>query len=209
VKKKEALNHRLYTIALAICFLLISTITGFTTETTRDSLEAEKNSGEDKLDFSLELTPADSFTFGELSLSQGDRNRMEQVESQPFVLTDVSAIPSQEQTIQAPPRISNLQNYLYTSSVITLTALNVADYLTTVRALKHKELEEANPAMKSITKNIYIFTAVKLGVAALDIYLLKKLYKKNKPLAWVLSVAANFAMSYVVANNVRMIKGVQ
>ena len=55
--------------------------------------------------------------------------------------------------------------------------------------------------MKSITKNIYLFTAVKLGVAAMDIYILKKLYKKNKPLAWVLSIAANFAMSYADQTN--------
>jgi hypothetical protein len=93
--------------------------------------------------------------------------------------------------------------------LITLTALNIADYFTTVQALKHKELEEGNPVMKPIVKNIYVFTAVKLGIAALDIYFLKNLYKKNKPLAWVLSAAANFAMSYVVANNVKMIGDVR
>jgi hypothetical protein len=209
VKKKEVHNPRFLTITLAICFVLIFTITGLATETTRNSSGTEKESGEDKLEFSLELAPANSFAIGQLDLSQLATNGLEQFESQPFVLTAVTTAPTQEQTIITPPRVSKFQNSLYTSSLITLTALNVADYITTVRALKHKELEEANPAMKPIAKNIYLFTAVKLGVAALDIYILKKLYKKNKPLAWVLSVAANFAMSYVVANNVRMMKGIQ
>lgn len=208
VKKKEAHNPRFSTIALTICFVLILTIFGQGTEIARNSSAIEENSGENKLEFSLELIPANTFSIGQLDLYPIATDGTDQLESQTFVLTGSATSPIQEQTMQAPPRISKLQNSLYTSSLITLTALNVADYITTVQALKHKELEEANPAMKPIVKNIYLFTAVKLGVAALDIYILKKLYKKNKPLAWVISVAANFAMSYVVANNVRMIKSI-
>jgi hypothetical protein len=209
VEKKEACSRRFWIIPLAICSLLIFTVAGFATETARNSLGTEKNSEEDKLEFSLELTPANSLTIGQLNLSQMTMIGSDPLESQPFVLSEPAPAPAQERIIQAPRRTSQFQNSLYTSSLITLTALNVADYLTTVRALKHKELAEANPVMQPIAKNIYVFTAVKLGVAALDIYILKKLYKKNKPLGWVLSVAANFAMSYVVANNIRMIKSVQ
>jgi hypothetical protein len=209
MEKKEVYNNRFSPIILTICSLLIFASLGFAAETARNSTGTDRNSAEDKLEFSLELTPAHSFSIGELNLSETAPNGTDQLESQPFVLTEVASAPSQQRTVQASPRISQFQNTLYTSSLITLTALNVADYITTVKALKHKELEEVNPAMKPIARNIYLFTAVKLGVAALDIYVLKKLYKKNKPLAWVLSVAANFAMSYVVANNVQMINSVQ
>ena len=209
VKKREAHNHRFWIISAALCFVFIFTVTGLAAETVWDSSESEKNSGEDKLEFSLDLTPVNSQSIGQLDRSRLAMDESRQLESRPFVLRDATASPKPNQNIQAPPRISKLQNSFYTTSLITLTALNVADYLSTVQALKHKELEEANPAMKPITQNIYLFTAVKLGVAALDIYILKNLYKKNKPLAWVLSVAANFAMSYVVANNIRMIQDVR
>ncbi len=209
VRIKEAHNPRFSTIALTICFVSIFALFGQGTEIARNSSATEENLGEVKLEFSLELMPAHTFSIGQLNLSPMAPDGTDQLESQPFVLTEVATTPVQEQTMQAPPQISNLQNSLYTSSLIALTALNVADYITTVKALKHKELEEENPAMKPIAKNIYLFTAVKLGVAALDIYILRNLYKKNKPLAWVLSVAANFAMSYVVANNLKMINSVQ
>ena len=162
-----------------------------------------------KYEFSLDLTPIDSHTTQQLHLTPLVAGEYQQSESRPFVLTEVTSSPSSPQTILAPRKSSKLQNSLYTSSLITLTALNIADYFTTMQALKHNELEEANPAMKPLVKNIYVFTAVKLGIAALDIYILKNLYKKNKPLAWLISAAANFAMSYVVANNIKMIRDVR
>jgi hypothetical protein len=189
--------------------MLIFSISGLATETVRNPLGTEKISGEEKLEFSLDLIPFSSNTIGQLDLSRLSMNESQQFEAQPFALREAGSAPPPDQIIQAPPKISKFQNSLYTSSLITLTALNVADYFSTVQALKHKELEEVNPAMKPIAKNIYLLTAVKLGVAALDIYILKNLYKKNKPLAWVLSIAANFAMSYVVANNIKMIQSVQ
>ncbi len=209
MKRKQIASPRFWIVPLTICFVLIFSIFGQGTATVRNSSVSEENSGENKLEFSLELVPTNTFSIGPLNLSQMTTNGTAELESQPFGLTEGTPSPTQEQIIQVPPRVIDLQNSLYTSSLITLTALNVADYITTIKALRHKELEEANPAMKPIAKNIYVFTAVKLGVAALDIYILKKLYKKNKPLAWVLSVAANFAMSYVVANNFKMIKSVQ
>ena len=89
---------------------------------------------------------------------------------------------------------------------MTLAALNIADVVTTVQALKYDGLVEGNPVMKPFAKNVYLFTAVKLGVTAFNYYLLKKLHKKNKILAWSLSMTANLAMSYVVAHNIRMIQ---
>jgi hypothetical protein len=209
VKKKETYIPRFWIIPATICIVLIFTIFGLTTETAPNPLGTERDSEEDKLEFSLDLTLVNSASIGQLDLSGLSLNESQQFESQPFVLREVTTAPPNEQPIQVLPKISKFQNSLYTTSLITLTALNVADYFSTVQALKHKELEEANPAMKPIAKNIYLFTAVKLGVAALDIYILKKLYTKNKPLAWILSVAANFAMSYVVASNIKMIQDVR
>lgn len=209
MKKKEAHCHRFRFFPAAICFVLIFSITGLASETVRDPLGTEISPEENRLEFALDLTPVNSLQIGQFDLSYLTINESQRFESQPFVLREVATSTVPDHTLQAPPKISKLQNSLYTTSLITLTALNVADYLSTVKALKHKELEEANPAMKPIAKNIYLFTGVKLGVAALNIYILKNLYKKNKPLAWILSAAANFAMSYVVANNIKMIQEVR
>lgn len=206
VNRKEATHHRFWIIPIVFCVLMILTRAGLATETNSDSLIAEQNSVMDKYEFSLDLTPGSSYAIQQLYLSPLVMDESQQSESRTFVLTEVVSSPSSPQAIQTPRKTSKLQKSIYTSSMITLTALNIADYFTTLQALKHEELEEANPAMKPIAKNIYVFTAVKLGIAALDIYILKNLYKKNKPLAWVLSVAANFAMSYVVSNNLRMIR---
>lgn len=209
MKRKQVQNHFFRVVIAALCFVLIFGITELVAETVWDSSRAEGNSEEDSLGFSLDLTPVDSQTLGQLALSQLTLNEPQLLESRPFVLTEVTAAPNPNQNIRSTRPGIKIQNSLYATSLITLTALNVADYLSTVQALKHEELEEVNPITKPLTKNIYLFTAVKLGVAALDIYILKNLYKKNKPLAWVLSLAANFAMSYVVANNIKMIRKVQ
>lgn len=94
----------------------------------------------------------------------------------------------------------------FTVSVVTLAALNIADYLSTREALKYPCLCEGNPLMKGIAKNELLLAGVKLGVAACNYVLLKKLYKRNKTLALIISTAANVALSYVVANNMNMIQ---
>ncbi len=102
-------------------------------------------------------------------------------------------------------RINRLESTLYTSSLISLAALNVADYFSTVKALKYDGVEEANPLMKPFTKNNVLFAAVKLGLTAYNLHFMNKLHKKNKGLAWAVSFIANFAMTYVVVHNMRMI----
>lgn len=102
-----------------------------------------------------------------------------------------------------------IENTLFTSSLITFTALNVADYFSTREALKYPGLEEGNPLMKPFVKNPYAFAAVKLGISALSYYSMKSLFKKDKRMAWVMSLASNLALSYIVANNFRMIHKAQ
>jgi len=83
--------------------------------------------------------------------------------------------------------------------------LNAADYFSTLEALKRPGLQEGNPLMKGIVKSPAAFAAVKIGISAFSYISLKKMYKSNRSLAWVLSLATNFAMSYVVSNNLRLI----
>jgi hypothetical protein len=99
-------------------------------------------------------------------------------------------------------------NSLFTASLFTLTALNIADYVSTVKALRLPGLEEANPLMRPFSKNILLLSTVKLGISALDLYLLKNVYKKNKTLGWILSIAGNLALSYIVSQNFRKIRAV-
>jgi len=102
-------------------------------------------------------------------------------------------------------RTSSMGDKLFTASLVSLVVLNVADYFSTLDALKHPGLGEGNPLMKPFVKSPLVFAAVKAGISTLSFLSMKSIYKKNRPLAWVLSTAANFAMSYVVSNNLRLI----
>lgn len=101
--------------------------------------------------------------------------------------------------------IKLIESTLYTSTLVSLVALNVADYYSTLTALKYEGVGEANPLMKPFTKNKWLFAAVKFGLTAYNIHFMRKLHKKNKGLAWAVSLFANLAMSYVVVNNMKII----
>lgn len=102
-------------------------------------------------------------------------------------------------------KLEKLENSLFTTSLVTLAALNVADYFSTKEALKCNNLIESNPIMKPFVKNDFAFAAVKIGLTAGNHFLMQKLYKQNRKLAWAVSLISNFAMSYIVANNIRLI----
>lgn len=106
-------------------------------------------------------------------------------------------------------RSNHIENSLYTTSLVTLTALNVADYFTTMKALDYEGLREANPLMKPFTKNAALFAVVKVGLTVYHLHFMKNLYRKDKRLAWAVSLMANFVLSYIVANNLRMIDKAQ
>lgn len=111
--------------------------------------------------------------------------------------------------VQKMIKYNRIENSLYTTSLITMTALNVADYFSTLKALKYDGLREANPIMKPFTKNAVLFTAVKLGLTAYNFHFMKKLHKKDKRLAWAVCLITNFAMTYIVINNFKMIRQAQ
>jgi len=111
--------------------------------------------------------------------------------------------------VQKMIKYNRIETSLYTTSLITMTALNVADYFSTLKALKYEGLREANPIMKPFTKNAVLYTAVKLGLTAYNFHFMKKLHKKDKRLAWAVCLITNFAMTYVVINNLKMIRQAQ
>jgi hypothetical protein len=114
-------------------------------------------------------------------------------------------------TVYAGPRTNSVkvENVLFNANLAYLAAVNVADYFSTRKALQYGELYEANPIMRPFVGSELAFAAVKLGLTAGSFFILKSLYKKNKPLAWAATIVANLAVSYVVVNNLRMIDRVQ
>ena len=101
--------------------------------------------------------------------------------------------------------LSGLGDTMYDLSLVAYLALNVADYLSTRECLKYPGLSEGNPVMKPFVKNPYSFAAVKAGLSVVSYLTMKSLYKKSKPLAWVVSLASNMALSYAVSNNYRLL----
>jgi hypothetical protein len=96
-------------------------------------------------------------------------------------------------------------NTLFTASMFSFAALNFADYLTTREALKHSTVREANPFLQNIVKDPTQHALFKLGITAFSYWNMTSLYKRNKPLAWLFSIASNALMYYVVSNNIQTI----
>jgi len=105
--------------------------------------------------------------------------------------------------------LPNKKPFLYSSSLIYNMGLNIADYLSTREAIKHEGLVESNPLAALYVKSPAVFTAVKIGWTIGNYVLMRKLYKKNKKLAWVVGTISNLVLSYVVANNIRLINQVK
>lgn len=178
--------------------------------------ELEKQ-GSESIPKQIDVFKHDALSF-RLALSQHDND----TNIYPlFTIADNRYAPSQKNPSQQmgdkdlppvlkgkPRKNDRLGNSLFTASLLTLSVLNIADYVSTVKALQLPGLEEGNPVMRPFTKNILLLGAVKLGISTLDFYLLKNIYKKNKPLGWVLSIAGNLAVSYIVSHNIRKIQAV-
>ncbi|MFC2166121.1 DUF5658 family protein [Acidobacteriota bacterium] len=189
MQKRESAHQTLKIFTIFFC-LMISLFFPLSAEEKTDSHTKE-----------LSTRPSSYF-----SLAQLIEKTPYSFEIQPFHLKDEGQDLKSEIQLLPPLKRNRFEQTAYTTSLMTLTALNIADVVTTMQALKYDGLTEGNPVMKPFAHNVYLFTAVKLGVTAFNYYLLKKLHKKNKTVAWVLSMAANLVMSYVVAHNIRMIQ---
>lgn len=122
--------------------------------------------------------------------------------------SQVSINPGHRHLIQSL-RTSDIGDTAFDATLVVMVALNVADYFSTTEALKYPGLSEGNPLMKPFVKDPLVFAAAKAGFTLFSYWNLKNIYKKSKALGWVLSVAGNFAMSYIVSNNYRLINQAQ
>ena len=96
---------------------------------------------------------------------------------------------------------------LFNANLVLMVGLNIADYISTREALKYPGLTETNPLMKPFVKSPAAFAAIKLGTTALSYWSMKAIFKRNKTVAWIMTTASNALLSYVVANNMRLIQG--
>lgn len=96
---------------------------------------------------------------------------------------------------------------LFNANLVLMVGLNIADYISTREALKYPGLTETNPLMKPFVKSPAAFAAIKLGTTALSYWSMKVIFKRNKTVAWIMTTASNVLLSYVVANNMRLIHG--
>jgi hypothetical protein len=195
---KKTFHKKLFAIALSFGLVFCLAFPGFS------AVSEPKNKPELKQKETFELKPL-VFRLASAETKQADFRIFPITHHKLSIPNSHISVPIQK---RKPIMSSPFGDSLYTASLLTLTALNIADYVSTVKALQLPGLEEGNPIMRPFTKNMLVFGAVKLGVAALNFYLLKKIYKKNKTLGWVLSIAGNMAMSYVVSNNMRKIQSV-
>lgn len=129
----------------------------------------------------------------------------------PFLAEETLAVPAPQYA--APVRLPAYKplarpgKALFDANLVIMVGLNVADYISTREALKYPGLTETNPLMKPFVKNPAAFAAVKFGTTALSYWSMKALFKKNKTVAWIMTTASNALLSYVVANNYRLIQG--
>lgn len=205
---KKILPHKALVITLAIGLILCLVVPGFSADWKSETEPDPKQTGSLKLETlvfrlaSLEQKGENNFPLFTIT------NNYPYFQNLHFSIKKNMGGISPQSLKKIPKKSNQLGNSLYTASLLTLTALNIADCVSTVKALQLPGLEEGNPIMRPFTKKILLFSAVKLGITALDFHLLKNIYKKNKTLGWILSIVGNIAMSYVVSNNIRKIQSV-
>jgi hypothetical protein len=127
------------------------------------------------------------------ALDPGTENQAARYSNRPQFVTGMAPSP-------------NGGSSLFAATMVSLVALEAADYITTLKALKYPQCQEANPLMQAIVKNQYVFAAVKLGISYLSVRYLGGLRKRNPALAWVATALANGMLTYVVVNNWNVIQ---
>jgi hypothetical protein len=146
--------------------------------------------------------PAPSFVFPEPLPRPG-----------PMLLLSDDALAAPAPSFRAPAALPVFRppvrpgKALFDANLVLMVGLNVADYVSTREALKYPGLTETNPLMKPFVKSPAAFAAVKAGTTVLTYWSMKSIFKRNKTVAWIMTTASNALLSYVVANNIRLIQG--
>ena len=104
---------------------------------------------------------------------------------------------AQEPVESAPqPQSSRALNLLH----VSFASLQAADVYTTIRGVNAGAVE-ANPLMRPFAGNLAGLIAVKAGVTASSILLTRRLAKRHRTAAIVLSAALNSAGAAIVVHN--------
>jgi hypothetical protein len=119
--------------------------------------------------------------------------------------TQETKYPETYKSIKNFNKVHVFEKSLFEASLIANVILNAADYFSTREALKYDGLQEGNPFMKPFVKDDMTFAAVKIGLTVSNYFVMKKLFKRNKTLGWIVSIASNLALSYVVSTNMNHI----
>ena len=96
---------------------------------------------------------------------------------------------------------------LFTTSLVTMTALNIVDYFSTKAAIRQTGLKEGKPPHEALRQERRRFrrrqgrndSPQRLGFEA-------PLQERQKPRHGFCPTVSNFLLSYVVANNMRLIR---
>jgi len=109
---------------------------------------------------------------------------------------------------QAAPQIpvpgsfwTTAESGLFTASLVSFAAMNVADYFLTREAMTYPGMSETNPLLRPIVKSDITFALYKASYIVLNSYFLSRLHGNDKPLAWALSLASNLLVSLAVSHN--------
>jgi len=199
----------IFILALVLALILFIPLNSENKESS-DKLDSAKNKDKEKNIINTNLSQQEKKTLIDLKSFQlvNPENKTHKLK---LILDEKNAVfnPESHKYLKRPIKLQKFEKSMFTASLITFTALNIADYISTTQALKYGSLKESNPIMRPFTKNILLYTVIKLGLTAYVYHDMKNLHKKNKKLAWIISMAANLAMSYIVINNIRMIHKAQ
>jgi len=88
---------------------------------------------------------------------------------------------------------------------ISFIFLTILDFVTTMFAISNGLGHEANPIMAMVTSNNYLFALTKISLGALIIYMMNRIYSKNKKLAMCTITIIITMMFAVVINNLFVI----
>jgi hypothetical protein len=88
----------------------------------------------------------------------------------------------------------------------TFAALQAADVVTTVRALRKPGLREANPFVKPFAQNVPSIVLFKAGSTAVTVLAVEKLWRKNPLAAVATMITINVAYGVLVSQNAARIR---
>ena len=86
-------------------------------------------------------------------------------------------------------------------SLYSMAMLHTADLFSTHRFMRMGHTE-VNPIFRD--SSIGTMAATKILGGIIHVYLLKWIYKKNKTVGWVVSIATNMALGYIVYHNLNL-----